>query len=536
MGPTYHNTLKLGTLLHEYRLESMLGAGGFGLTYLAWDAHLEKNVAIKEYLPNDLAVRALDGSVVPVSTDHDYDYKWGLDRFLLEARTLAKFSHAHIVRVNRYFEANGTAYMVMDYEEGESLNQLLKRVPQIPEDELRAILLPLLDGLNAVHEAGFLHRDIKPSNIFIRSNGSPVLLDFGAARHSVVGQTKSLTAVLTPGYAPIEQYTSVGRQGPWSDLYALSGVVFRAMTGQSPPDAVSRMQDDKLPQLLNPARQKYSERLVNAVRWGLAIQHADRPQRVADWKNVLTTLAPIPTGPATQPPGVAAMAPRQPGITSVNVVPPAATPARTQPTYPRRSPEPEPSGWMGRWGWVVAVLAVVSGVAWTNVRTRDSAVTPDPAVARRPMSPERPAPAVESPATGVVAATDAPRADPAYLPPASVSPDPAPPSLAVPHESAPPPPTPRETSFDRPERDRNVKPGDFSRSDLSQIERIARQEFSHADINADGYLSPNESARFPVLHKDFQRVDRDGDGRVSPDEFVQLRRMQAEALRSRLSK
>ena len=259
MEPIYNNTLKLGTLLNEYRLESMLGMGGFGLTYLAWDTHLEKNVAIKEYLPGDLAVRALDGSVVPVSSDHQHDYKWGLDRFIMEARTLAKFSHGNIVRVNRYFEANGTGYMVMDYEEGESLSQRLKRTPQPPETDIIAMLMPLLDGLTAVHEAGFLHRDIKPSNIFIRKNGSPVLLDFGAARHAVVGHTKSLTAVLTPGFAPIEQYTNEGRQGPWSDLYAMSGVVFRAMTNQNPPDAVSRLQTDKVHGLLNAVRDRYSE-------------------------------------------------------------------------------------------------------------------------------------------------------------------------------------------------------------------------------------------------------------------------------------
>jgi serine/threonine protein kinase len=209
----YRNALEMGATLSEYQLKSVLGVGGFGMTYLAWDANLEKQVAIKEYLPGDLALRALDGSVVPVSTDHQYDYQWGLERFIIEARTLARFSHPHIVRVNRYFEANGTGYMVMDYEEGESLSQWLKRAPLPPETELRRILLPLLDGLAAVHAAQFLHRDIKPSNIFIRANGSPVLLDFGAAR-ATGGGTRSLTAVLTPGYAPLEQYATDGKQGP----------------------------------------------------------------------------------------------------------------------------------------------------------------------------------------------------------------------------------------------------------------------------------------------------------------------------------
>ncbi|HXF67737.1 MAG TPA: serine/threonine-protein kinase, partial [Burkholderiales bacterium] len=243
----YRNALPLKSMLLEYRLEAVLGAGGFGMTYLGWDTHLEKHVAIKEYLPVELAVRALDGSVVPVTTEHEYNYRWGLERFILEARTLAKFSHPHIVRVMRYFEANATGYMVMDYERGESLNLRLGRGPAPDEAQLEAILLPLLDGLQAVHEAGFLHRDIKPSNIFIRESGGPVLLDFGAARQAIGGATKSLTSVLTPGYAPLEQYSSDGRQGPWSDIYALAGVLYRALTGENPPDAVSRMKNDPVP-------------------------------------------------------------------------------------------------------------------------------------------------------------------------------------------------------------------------------------------------------------------------------------------------
>src|SRR5688572_19774011 len=158
---TYRNALPLRSMLLEYRLESVLGAGAFGMTYLGWDTHLEKHVAIKEYLPTDLAVRALDGSVVPITTDHGFNYQWGLDRFIQEARTLARFSHTNIVRVNRYFEANGTGYMVMDYEQGVSLAQLLRDEPQPGEERLRALILPLLDGLDAVHGAGFLHRDIK---------------------------------------------------------------------------------------------------------------------------------------------------------------------------------------------------------------------------------------------------------------------------------------------------------------------------------------------------------------------------------------
>src|SRR4051812_46934615 len=166
----YRNALPLGSKLLEYRLDSVLGAGGFGMTYLAYDTNLQKKVAIKEYLPVELAVRASEGTIVPISSGTEYNYTWGLDRFLQEARLLAKFGHPNIVSVNRYFEANGTAYMVMHYESGLSLSQMLKRISQPDEQLLMRIMMPLLDGLHAVHEAGFLHRDIKPSNIFIRDN------------------------------------------------------------------------------------------------------------------------------------------------------------------------------------------------------------------------------------------------------------------------------------------------------------------------------------------------------------------------------
>jgi len=246
----YENALALNSMLLEYRLESVLGAGGFGTTYLGWDTHLEKHVAIKEYLPSDLAVRALDSSVVPVNTESEFNYKWGLDRFIQEARTLARFSHPNIVRVNRFFEANGTSYMVMDYEAGESLHQYLKRVPVPDETALKKIMMPILDGLEAIHQAGFLHRDIKPSNVFLRENGAPLLIDFGSARMSTGHISKNLRSIVSPGYAPLEQYMREGHQGPWSDIYALSGVLYRAVTGGHPPDAVKRMKNDQVPAAL----------------------------------------------------------------------------------------------------------------------------------------------------------------------------------------------------------------------------------------------------------------------------------------------
>jgi len=285
--PQYRNALQPQTQLHEYRIEQVLGAGGFGTTYLARDTHLEKPVAIKEYFPSELAMRAAEGRVQPATSQRDADYRWGLDRFLQEARTLAKFSHPNIVRVLRYFEAHGTAYMVMDYERGEPLKNLMVLNTRLPEAELRRLLAPLLDGLRVVHAAGFLHRDIKPDNIFVRTDGTPVLIDFGSARNALGGETRSLTAILTPGYAPPEQYSSDSRQGPWTDLYALGGVLYRAVTGVHPPDAVTRMRGDSLGDGLAKAAGAYSASFLRAIRGSLELDEKKRPQSVAAWRAAL---------------------------------------------------------------------------------------------------------------------------------------------------------------------------------------------------------------------------------------------------------
>ena len=285
--PAYPNALPLDSRLHEYHLERLLGVGGFGITYLGRDSHLDKPVAIKEYLPGELATRVRDGTaagaVVPLDAEHEADYRWGLERFLQEARTLARFEHPNIVRVLRYFEANGTAYMVMDYERGEPLKTVLQHNPQPPEALLKELARPLLDGLALVHTGGFLHRDIKPENIMVRASGQPVLIDFGSARHAMGGTTRSLTAVLTPGYAPLEQYSGEGRQGPWTDLYAMGGVLYRAVTGKAPPDAVTRLRGDSVSAGLAAARGRYSEPFLRAIEWALTMDEKKRPQSVDEW-------------------------------------------------------------------------------------------------------------------------------------------------------------------------------------------------------------------------------------------------------------
>ena len=244
MNQEHHHRLALpqGTRIQDFEFHRVLGQGGFGITYLGWNVALDIPVAIKEYLPADLATREHDLSVVPQSSQAASNFAWGLDRFLDEARILARFQHRNIVRVHHFFEAHSTAYIVMEYAEGETLSAFLTRKWRLREAELKATLYPILDGLEVVHHADFLHRDIKPGNIIIRDeDNSPVLLDFGAARQAIGARSRSVTSIITPGYAPIEQYSTQGDQGPWTDIYALGAVCYRALTGEAPADATERV-------------------------------------------------------------------------------------------------------------------------------------------------------------------------------------------------------------------------------------------------------------------------------------------------------
>ena len=265
------NALPQGHRLQEYELVRVLGFGGFGMTYLGFDHNLDKAVAIKEYLPSDIATRTGDNSVVPQASQFRDDFGWGLERFLDEARALARFDHRHIIKVHRFFETHGTAYIVMEYAEGETLAAFLERKGMLSEAELKAMLYPLLDGLEVVHGADFLHRDIKPGNIIIRDeDNSPVLLDFGSARQAIGARSRSVTSIITPGYAPIEQYSSRGDQSPWTDIYALSGVCYRALTGEVPEDATDRVRNDPLIPVVERCTGQASAGFLAAIDWALA--------------------------------------------------------------------------------------------------------------------------------------------------------------------------------------------------------------------------------------------------------------------------
>ncbi len=278
-----------------YEIRSVLGQGGFGITYLARDTNLDQDVAVKEYLPSSFASRDSDGRIKALTPEHEADYDWGLERFIDEGRTLARFDHPGIVRVLSVFEENSTAYLVMRYEKGEPMSAVLQRQGTIAEGPLKRIVIEILEGLKQVHDAGFIHRDIKPANIYLRENGSAVLIDFGAARQALGIQTQTLTTIVSPGYAPFEQYYSDGTaQGPWTDIYALGATAYRAISGKAPLAAVDRSQrilaggDDSLVTATELGTGNYSAQFLRAVDQALAFRDAERPQSIADWREMLT--------------------------------------------------------------------------------------------------------------------------------------------------------------------------------------------------------------------------------------------------------
>ncbi len=293
--------LPLRTVLQEtYLVGRELGRpGGFGITYLAFDLNLKDRVAIKEYLPLQLAARDMDRlSVRAHSTKGEGFFRFGLSEFNQEAQTLARLRHPNIVRVRTFLQANGTAYLVMDYYEGETLEAYLERQDgRIPEDDALQLMEPIFDALSEeVHPQRYLHRDISPQNIYLATLGGevqPLLIDFGAARQKLGDRSQSLSVVLKPGYAPIEQYYSKGRQGPWTDVYACAATLYRAVTGAAPPPAVDRTTEDLLepPDHLAPG---LSKEFCEALMWGLEMGDERRPQSVEEFRGRLLP-APSPT-------------------------------------------------------------------------------------------------------------------------------------------------------------------------------------------------------------------------------------------------
>ena len=370
--------------------------GGFGITYLGWDINLATLVAVKEYLPRDYAGRDSDHASVMAHSREDASlFRFGLEQFLQEARTLARFDHPNVVRTRSFFEQNGTAYLVMDYLQGVNLSEYLaSKGGRLNEQQAGEIMLPILDGLQEVHAKGFLHRDIKPQNIYVTSTGRPILLDFGAARQAMGERSRSLSVVLTPGFSPYEQYHRRGEQGPWTDIYALAATYYYLLTGHAPPDAPERVASDELIPLRQLAP-TVSTGLESAIMQSLSLEAAGRPQDVFIFRDILygrvaaaTASAPQPAAPfaaaAAPPPlpvnaGPPVIAPTPPPVVAARpaeptpVLPPAAVPPHYAPQGPAYPPQhypqqqPPPAGKKssaGTWLAVAGILLVVAAAGW----------------------------------------------------------------------------------------------------------------------------------------------------------------------------
>jgi len=298
-----HDALPPGTRFGELEIIRVLGVGGFGIVYLACDHSLERHVALKEYMPASLAARGVGPLITVRSGSFAETYAIGLRSFVNEARLLARFDHPSLVKVYRFWEDNATAYMVMPYLQGRTLRDVRRAMSQSPSEAwIRNLLSALLSALELLHREGVYHRDIAPDNILLPPEGPPILLDFGAARRVISDRTQSLTAILKPNYAPIEQYAEMTqlRQGPWTDLYALGAVAHFLLFGKPPSPATARAVHDDLAGLPQRMVEGISPRLMATVAWMLAVRPQQRPQNVEELRAVLDGRAPVPV--LEQPP------------------------------------------------------------------------------------------------------------------------------------------------------------------------------------------------------------------------------------------
>src|ERR1700712_1494078 len=278
-----HDALPPGTRFGEFEIIRVLGVGGFGIVYLANDHSLEREVALKEYMPASLAARGAGPQITVRSSSFAETYAIGLRSFVNEARLLARFDHPSLVKVYRFWEDNATAYMVMPFLQGNTLRDTRRGMAHPPDEAwIRSVLAPILSALELLHREGVYHRDIAPDNILLPLDGPPVLLDFGAARRVISDRTQSLTAILKPSYAPIEQYAEMAqlRQGPWTDLYALGAVVYYLLFGVPPSPATARAVQEDPVSIADMSVPGISRHFLSVVAWMLEVRPVNRPQSV----------------------------------------------------------------------------------------------------------------------------------------------------------------------------------------------------------------------------------------------------------------
>jgi len=300
---THANCLPIGTVIADFEIIGLVGEGGFGIVYLAKDVSLDRVVAVKEFMPSAFAGRVEGVRVAVRAANHQATYEAGLRSFINEAKMLAKFAHPSLVEVYRFLEANGTAYMAMRYYQGETLRQHLARGDMVFDEETIAqTMAPVFDALEMLHREQVYHRDIAPDNIML-ADGRPVLLDFGSARRIIGDGTQALTTVLKPGYAPIEQYVDDGtmKQGPWTDVYALGGVLYHLATGKPPMQAVSRLLSDPLQSVQALTGERFSRVFSDAVSKAMAVRVEDRLQNIQQFSEMLGWTIAKPTRVMTLP-------------------------------------------------------------------------------------------------------------------------------------------------------------------------------------------------------------------------------------------
>ncbi|WP_395703655.1 serine/threonine protein kinase [Aquabacterium sp.] len=431
--PVSGNRLAVGLRLDEYEISGVLGEGGFGIVYLVWDHSLQRRLAIKEYMPSSIAWRGRDMRVQFKDPRYAESFEAGLRSFINEAKLLASFDHPSLIKVHRFFQAHGTAYMVMPFYEGITLKQALLSSDRAPDERwIRELLQPLLAALEYMHGASCYHRDIAPDNILLVDEGRPLLLDFGAARRVIGDMTKAVTVILKPGYAPIEQYgdmPGIG-QGPWTDIYALGAVLHFAITGVVPRASVTRLVADDYVPLAQRMAGRYGDRLLKAIDRMLVVQPQGRPQTIGELRALMdielsqdsgrivlpSRMAPDAepwTRPATRSqPGAAASLPLpMPAVKggkptkAAQTLPPTVK-QRALPATPRgpmRLPQLSPRLLLIGIGAVLLVLFAL-GVWRQLANDRGSAPAPTP-------EPPASSPALEAPAPAPVAS------EPAALPP-----------------------------------------------------------------------------------------------------------------------
>lgn len=398
-APYSNKALPTGSVLREWRLEEVLGVGGFGIVYRGRGAYFGELVAIKEYFPSAISDRLDDETVKPMDSSAEEIYALGLQKFVEEAKILWQLSqperHPNIVSVRSLFEYHGTAYMVMDFEKGLSLSQMLRDGRRFDEQSLMAILRPIAEGLDRAHRAGVIHRDIKPPNILVDEESRPVLIDFGSARFDTGQATSTKVTFYTPPYAALEQYVKTYPQGPWTDIYALGVVAYQCVTGEKPPEVLERLHGGAGEALASRDWPGFSGAFTRAVDAAMAPRPADRPQSIADWLRLFdaapdedsdaTRISIVRTAPAVEPPPAPAAAPK-----AVAAEPETA---ETAPTAKRRLAARELGAIVA--GGALLVAGVGVGIA-TLAPRRPAAPAAPPASATTP-APARAAAVVTTP-------------------------------------------------------------------------------------------------------------------------------------------